>query len=57
MLIRQRRINATPDLELIKFSLHLRPLGGGVKAERWIYLVEDILSMLLEIVVPVGKSV
>lgn len=72
MLIRHRHKRVTPDLELIKFSRHLRhgrlvgarpgdmgegELNENKTRERGKYLFESLLGMLLEVIVSVGKSV
>ena len=66
MLIRHRHKRVTPDLELIKFSRHLRHGEGkedGTEQEQQIkkgvgkYLFESLLGVLLEVIVSVGKSV
>lgn len=60
--------NVAPDLELIKFSRHVRLKktssewrgvhnGGQGCAGKVIYLLENILSMMLEVIVSVGKSI
>lgn len=72
MLIRHRHKRVTPDLELIKFSRHLRhgrlgkarpgkmgkgELNENSKWERGKYLFERLLGILLEVIVSVSKSV
>lgn len=52
----------TPDLELIKFFRHLRRWGWDgleeAKRRQWgIYLIEELLSVLLELVVSVCKPI
>lgn len=52
----------TPDLELIKFSRHLRRWGWdgleeAKQRQRGIYLIEELLGVLLELIVSVCKPV